>query len=287
MVCSWLTGEGVPTGTSIQKPWDRKTLSQIIRNPVYKGFRSNRNGDDCGSCPAIVSDAVWKAANDRLDNGPKRGPENNANKALLTSAIFCANCKSPMYKVKTGANILYYRCTGKNKPDGKSCFMPHMTLIDGMVDEGMSGLTVPITELVLVPGHNYEHELEAVKRQARSLDMDDPEYEDKHAALLAERKRLMTLDTVPDKWERRLTGDTFASKWETADFAGKRDMLKDMKVHVGKNDQGKFYLSIEVVDENGQTIFCVVGTLPGRPCWERAKAKDIMPESHADEIDET
>lgn len=263
-VARWLNAEGVPTACKVNKVgeptkgWTASTVRQIIRNPVYMGYRTDKGykSDDRivrGKCEALVDAATFRRAGERLDEFPKRGPENNANKALLTSHLFCANCASPMYKVTTAGKWPYYRCTGKHAADNKSCLMARIAVIDGMMDRGMAQMsTINVTAEVLVPGHNYDDELEDLKFQIRSLDVDDPEYDAKHAALIAERARVKALDSIPDKWERRPTGETYASKWAAADFAGRRDMLKNNieGVYAGTGKVG-LYLVIEVITEDG------------------------------------
>jgi len=44
--------------------------------------------------------------------------------------------------------------------------------------------------------------------------MDAPDYEEQHAVLMAERSRLRDLDTIPDRWEPRPTGETWGGVWD-------------------------------------------------------------------------
>lgn len=234
-VAEWLNSEGVPTGTTKSKGWSATAVRQVIRNPAHKGQMRNRAGDLVGTCEAIVDAAVWRRANERLDSNPKRGPLNIADKVLLASALFC-ECGAPMYKSTSGPTRIYYRCSRGNSsvPDfkGKSCCMVRTNVVDGIVDESMSADHSEIMALTLIPGKNYEDELDLNKAQIKALteDVDAPDYAERNAVLMAERQRLQTLDTTPDKWLPMPTGETYADKWTAADDAGKREMLKEWRV---------------------------------------------------------
>ena len=252
-VADWLNSENVATGCKVNrrgeltKGWTASTVRQIIRNTVYKGQMRDSSHDVVGTCERIVTAAVFRQAGERLDRAPKRGPENNANKALLTSHVFCVKCKSPMYKVKTDAIEPYYRCSGKLAADRKPCgVMIHLSVLDGLVDEAMADDDTQIMELTLIEGKNYDDELDLIKAQLKALDPDADDYDEKHAELMAKRRRLRTLDTTPDEWREEPTGETYGGKWADADFAGKRDMLKDMTVYAGKNERGDAYALVDI-----------------------------------------
>jgi hypothetical protein len=223
-VAEWLNAEHVPTvckTNNRRQPakgeWTASTVSQKIRNTVYKGQVRDSAHNFVRTCDPIVNSTLWRKANDRLDSAPtRRGKQNKANSAMLTSVLFCAGCGSAMYK-STSETRVYYRCAGKT--NGRSCCMIRLSVLDDAVNAIMGSLNEPVTELVLIPGHNYEDELDLIKAQIKALDVDDPEYDDRHAALMAERSRLRSLDTVPDEWERRPVKDakgnivTHASRW--------------------------------------------------------------------------
>jgi hypothetical protein len=84
---------------------------------------------------------------------------------------------------------------------------------------------------------------------------------------------------VADDWrfepERDSNGNivTYAGKWAAADFAGKREMLKDAKLHAAKNGKGGIYVTIETVDELGRTNLGVIGAPRGPTLLERGRAK--------------
>jgi hypothetical protein len=55
----------------------------------------------------------------------------------------------------------------------------------------------PRYETVTIPGHGYQDQIDEIERDLRELELDDPQFLDKQAALLAERKRLRDLPMTP------------------------------------------------------------------------------------------
>lgn len=222
-VAAWLNAENVPCGTSVArdkhhkaipgKPptWTAATVSKIIRNTVYKGQMRDSSYKMVNRCEAIVSAAVFNRAVARLDNAPtRRGPRNLADRSMLSAVLFCDECGSPMYR-STSETRVYYRCAGK--VTGRSCLMIRLAAVDGAVDQIITSNPRRIMAPKLVPGRNYDDELDANMAEIRALDVDDDGYEGRHAALMAERARLKDLDTTPDAWELRPTGQTWGSVW--------------------------------------------------------------------------
>jgi DNA invertase Pin-like site-specific DNA recombinase len=236
-VAAWLNAEKVPCGTRVARDkhhqavpgklptWTAATVSKIIRNPVYKGQMRDSKGNWVNSCPPIVSAAVYNRAVDRLDNVPtRRGPRNIKGLAMLSGAVYC-ECGSPMYRNTSAASRLYYRCAGK--VTGTSCLMIRLPVVDAAADGIMARSTRPVMKPALVPGKNYDDELDAIKAQIRALDPDGPDYGERHAALMAERARLKALDTTPDRWENRPTGQTWAGIWASIPVAQRGPWLAD------------------------------------------------------------
>ena len=77
------------------------------------------------------------------------------------------------------------------------------------------------------------------------------------------KKSLENMPDVPDDWESVDTGETYASKWNAADEAGKRDILKETRIYAGKNERGEAYVIIEVIAANGLRKLMMTGN-PGR-----------------------
>jgi DNA invertase Pin-like site-specific DNA recombinase len=239
-VARWLNSESVSTGCKIGrtkqpvKGWTASTVGQIVHNTVYKGQMRDSNHDLVGTCKGIVTAATFRQAADRLDKFPKRGPQ-AAFPNLCTSRLFCDNCTSPMYKVTSGSGIQYYRCSGKLAPNAKPCgVMVRIDQLDAWVEAYMSDDDEMMFEWTLMPGENYDDEMDLINAKIDALDKDADDYEERWAELRAEYKRLKALDCTPDEWREVPTGETYGDKWKAfdraGDLAGKRKMLEDFRI---------------------------------------------------------
>jgi hypothetical protein len=153
--------------------------------------------------------------------------------------------------------------------------MIRASVLDTLIDDAIAADQNPVVEYRLIPGKNYDDELDLIKAQIKALDPDTEDYDDRHAALMAERKRLKDLDTTPDEWREEPTGETYGDKWMTADFAGKRAILNDVKVYAGKNESNDAYAVIEITGKTGLIRQLAPGTLPGPTLLDRAAAKGV------------
>lgn len=54
------------------------------------------------------------------------------------------------------------------------------------------------------------------------------EYDRKLAELRAERERLQSLPSVPDRWDTIDTGETVGERWPRPAFDGRRTMLREI-----------------------------------------------------------
>ena len=85
--------------TMIESEFGRKiaigTLSGIIRNSFHKGERKYNNLEL--TVPAIVSEELWKIANDSINNRSKFGSRTNINTNIISGKIKCA-CGNVMHQ---------------------------------------------------------------------------------------------------------------------------------------------------------------------------------------------
>ena len=85
--------------TMIESEFGRKiaigTLSGIIRNSFHKGERKYNNLEL--TVPAIVSEELWKIANDSINNRSKFGSRTNVNTNIISGKIKCA-CGNVMHQ---------------------------------------------------------------------------------------------------------------------------------------------------------------------------------------------
>lgn len=241
-IARWLDSEGIPTMRGGK--WSKPTVKDIINNTAYMGYVQTNDGRTTGTCPAIIDAATWKAAGDKLHSRPKRGPNQNLDKALCAGSIFCPVCgnDSPMYRINGGrpANrILYYRCAGRGA-QAKSCGnMVRLDAVDAAVNDAMGDNDEPIIKRVYIPGHNHAAEIADVNFRISQVSPEgksQAEYFAELQLLFAEREAYENMEDVADDWTTEPVRDskgnvvTYAEKWLASDFAGKREMLKEVKI---------------------------------------------------------
>lgn len=155
--------------------WDHGYLSKMIRNTVYKGELvfgktsdldippSMTDGFLGGSkkkkklrvyhpeenwvvvpVPAIVSPAVWEAANRATSKNKTYASRNGGGKFILTGMVKCADCGStfygaPVQNAKKQCTMYQYRCSSRNQPKAKQAELNcqqgtiSKALLEGMV----------------------------------------------------------------------------------------------------------------------------------------------------------
>jgi DNA invertase Pin-like site-specific DNA recombinase len=234
-VADWLNAARVPTLQG--KEWGRERLAAVIRNPVYKGRRTNREGITEHECEALVDAALWKRANDSLSDRPARRGSRKATvnpEPLLKGILRCPVCDGPMYRLFTGREgtssyIAYYRCRGTGAVPKSACRnLVRTDAMDDLVSGFMASLDDEILARKIVEGTNHERELaenrDAMREAAARYIDDDAALDRELDRLRGERDRLRALPSVPDRVEMVPTGETYAARWESlldADSRGK------------------------------------------------------------------
>ena len=276
-IAKWLDSEGVKPVSG--KRWWPKSIGDILRCTTYTGRRQDASGKTILRVEALVDSVTFRLAGEALDSRPKRGPTNAANASLLSGYLLCYRCdNSPMYRVMCGgargAKSAYYRCSGRGTQRKGCGNMVRADAADELMNAVMSGLTRPEIDETLVPGHDHAAELEDIKLEMRELaarDLTDAQYDAELARLRAERDRLASLPSIPDRWERRPTGRTYGEAWQSLDLAGRRAWLRDLArftVYGDKYEPGTWYDEDE--DEHRGEMFTRMDA------WENGKAALIF-----------
>jgi hypothetical protein len=194
-------------GRDVASPsaWPKSTVNRILRNPIYKGTRVYGKKQSVLRVEPIVDAGVWRRVQELLtsesDNGgrPRQGP-----KALLLGIIKCGVCGGKMYRVfggKDGLRIPYYRCHGLNEHIKGCGVMVRIADADTYATEQVAGW-FDDPHMITDPNYTVELHTEEIRDldiQIQSLDQDDEEYDQKHSALRAERKRLVKLDDEAER----------------------------------------------------------------------------------------
>jgi len=140
-VAHLLNGEKIPSRNPKGKGWRSTSVRDVLMDTVYKGIRIVNVYQKCKSLPeripdsaikipvpAIVSDSVWEAAQDRRKNNKHLQPVRKE-KFLLQGLVICGQCG---YSLRCG--VTHYRrtyeCRGRLKythlDNSPRCTMPNI-----------------------------------------------------------------------------------------------------------------------------------------------------------------
>jgi site-specific DNA recombinase len=258
-LCEWLDAKGAPTRRG--GPWHPKSLRDIFRNPSLIGRReSDATGKTVLRHAPLLDMDTWRKLQAEMDRKAGRKGVSSATTAMLTNIAYCAKCFGPMYRHKvigqprkdgTKPVRWYYRCHGKDDRHPSTCRnMVPFEELEFMVDlhftpESSDGQRA-VKEKVTIPGRGHEDEIAEVERDIRELDLDDPGYLDKLAALRSERARLKALPATADQVIERETGQTVAEYWAGLDGPGKRAFLLASKAKVAaERDLAMIFIDVD------------------------------------------
>jgi DNA invertase Pin-like site-specific DNA recombinase len=230
----WLDAEGIPPMHGGR--WNPGSVSQVLRNPALVGRRKNADGQTVLTFEGILDPAIWDRLQRKMAANSDRRGKVRSDPAMLTGVLYCALCGRIMHrrevtsKRKGGGRYVWhgYRCDGTAKDPSTCRNMIPRAEVEDWVNEGMSGpmyADLEVIERVTIPSHGHEAELALIEQDIRSLDLDAPDFLDRQAALLAERRRLLALPAEPERTEDRPLGVTVAEHWPTLTDAEKRAYL--------------------------------------------------------------
>lgn len=219
-VASALESEGIRTRRGL--PFSEKVTHDIIANPAYRGLVTYR-GHAYMTVMPLVSAAMWQAANHavkgRVQSRARDGKRVSAGRPQGTQAALlrpvCGVCGGPMYRYspKDHPEWASYRCAGIG-PNGTSALRKgcgntiKADLLDSEVTEDfLSEDDLEVTE-IFAPGTDYTEDIAREEPAIRDLDLDADDYDEKHAALRSELKRLKGLPVQAPSITVRATGRT-------------------------------------------------------------------------------
>lgn len=180
------------------KMLSHSTMSNIIRNPKYKGYYAGNKvritdlftkkqkflpeeewvmyKDETGeTVPAIVSEELWNKANEVLymrSQDVITAQHKTVHQNLLTGKLICAHCGMPYYRKdavsKGGEKISKWVCSGKIKNGASSC--PSRAIYESEIK--------PIIEDIFKSGQQHIEELSACVLKLVSEVLDTNENKD-------------------------------------------------------------------------------------------------------------
>jgi hypothetical protein len=240
-IVRWLRESGAPWPTA-REGWMPKTVNDLFRNEALIG-RRKQGGKILRFEPVLVNDdgstdmATWRKLQETLNATTSRHGKQRENPAMLNGVLYCGICKRKMHerhhprKRKDGSVYVWngYRCDGTAREPSECRLGVNMLEMDSNVDYFVleNFADDDYYETTVIAGHNHEDELEENLLDIASLDPDADDYPARHAELIAERKRLKALPSVPDTPKRVKMG-TVGERWLAADTQGRRKLLLDM-----------------------------------------------------------
>jgi len=139
-ICKQLNGAGCRNRNG--KKWGRRAVLYMLKNPVYVGKIRWREVEYEGQHDPIISEVLFGKAQGILEERNAESPAkrwHNGEERLLTGAIRCARCKSPMFGGgghKNGTHIPYYVCSKRfNEHECEQDYVRAETLEDAVIQD--------------------------------------------------------------------------------------------------------------------------------------------------------
>jgi site-specific DNA recombinase len=203
-----LTADGIPTPAG-GKEWGERTITKILTSEYVV-------------LDPITRYQVLEALDKTKVSWTRRGDA-----AMLLNIASCP-CGQLLYARRwqhkqSGKVYEYYGCAVKCGQ--RNIRMDVLESVVGeMMLEAYGDLELATEEVT--PGYSHKAAITAIERKIHALDMDAEDYNEIHAELMAERKRLKrTNESQPDKAEPIRTGQTLAKWWPSARRAVKRELM--------------------------------------------------------------
>jgi DNA invertase Pin-like site-specific DNA recombinase len=205
--------------------WPERTVGKILINPVYRGLVQYK-GATYMTVPGIVTASEFLAANQAFRarlRGPGRGGGRPSG-ALLRP--FCGRCSAPMYKWAKR-----YRCAGIG-PNGNSTQRSGCgnTILIAELDAAILAEFLEYEEPEIletrIPGVDHLDEIAAVQLAVRDLDVMADDYDQRHAGLMTELRRLKALPVTPAKIITRPTGRSEGDAFRAMDEDERRAFIR-------------------------------------------------------------
>jgi DNA invertase Pin-like site-specific DNA recombinase len=120
-IVDYLNGRGLKTSRG--NGFNKNSIQRILQNRRYIGVYTCGNIETQATIPPIVDVQTFESANERIQAAKShRKAFENSVEYLLTSKLYCSNCKSRMTGVagtgKSGMKYYYYQCSGAKAHSG-------------------------------------------------------------------------------------------------------------------------------------------------------------------------
>lgn len=227
--------------------WHRNKVGEYLRDTASYG--RIKQGDYTLKFPGIITVAEHKAICERMDSRVHHRGVRSTNKEMLTGVLFCGYCGKGITPITAGRGAYrYYYDRNTHCPQTPRLTVP--------LDEADIAVTVqfqemfsrtPIYRSEIIPGHDYEDDIDQLKLDMAVLDPETDDWDRQTAEIRAEIRRLRSLPVEAPREIKIPTGEYVGEMFASLDTADKRKRLigAGVRIYVTKNDTG-FNFSMEV-----------------------------------------
>jgi len=202
------------------KAWNEGVIRTLIMNTVYRGHVQYK-GVTYMTVEPLVSSVLWKGANDAMRARARNAGNGGGRKRSTLLLPSCGRCNAPMYATLKAVEPIEwatYRCAGVG-PDGTSAQRKgcgntiKMLLLDAEVTAEFEAADDAEVIETVVSGSDYAEEIASTQLAIKDLDLMADDYDERHAELVKELRRLRALPSEPAKvvsvFTGRSEGDAF------------------------------------------------------------------------------
>ena len=163
--------------TKSERNFCKKTLRDILNNPIYKGYISHKGVEYKGRHKGVISEKVFAKVQAVWKKIPEERKEKTASNSLLKDLIRCKSCDcvmTPTYCCKNKRKYRYYACS--NHLRSKGCKAEHKTLPAGEVEQYVSNFvreslkTPEICSLTIENLRESGIDIEVARKYAQNVD---------------------------------------------------------------------------------------------------------------------
>ncbi|WP_405095426.1 recombinase family protein [Micromonospora sp. NBC_01412] len=254
------TGEPLPP-----QLWTDMTIRRMLTNPVLLGCLTedrrvvcDNNGKPVLRGEPLTSKDEWGALQDVI-NGAKKPKTRKAPDALLSGEVNCPECGSILHyhyavKPERKQEYKYYRCSGRTrKGNGCKAGAVRAEQLEKAVETIFVATIgdLDVMKKTYVPGDDTATSLAEVEERLSELREDrkaglyrgeqgTAEFREMYASLERQREELEAMPSRPEGWKYIPTGRTYRQLWDSADVAGKRELIRggDLKIFAASTLEG-------------------------------------------------
>ncbi len=198
-----LNAGGIPAA-KYGKMWRPQTVALIASSRTLTGWYGDR------PCfPAVVPADDWRQLQTALKANSKPHAIKHSRGSMLLGVAYCP-CGAKLYRLPTAK--VYYRCAARCSP-GIPAEELESIAVEALIE---TYGYLPYGRRVVVTA-DHSDELAAVEDAIRGLDLDAPDYDERHAELRAERVRIKELPSgeTRERWEPVLPRQTVMQRWDS------------------------------------------------------------------------